>query len=266
MSPAKVKLENRVNQVNSLVCVGLDSVFEKLPKNFQSMEFPQFGFNKFIIDQTAEFVCAFKPNAAFYEARGEQGWHELKMTIEYIKKQHPDVFTILDAKRADIGNTNNGYVKAIFDELNFDAITLHPYLGQEALKPFLDRSDKISIILCRTSNSGAGEFQDLKISTKKLWEVVAKKVSSDWNENNNCMLVVGATYPKEMKAIRKIAKDMTFLVPGVGAQGGDVEAVVKAGINSHKKGLIISSSRGIIFAENPGQEAKKLRDEINQYR
>jgi orotidine-5'-phosphate decarboxylase len=266
MSLATEKLNRRIEAVNSLACVGLDAELEKLPKNFQTMEFPQFGFNKVIIDQTAEFVCAFKPNAAFYEARGEQGWHELKMTIDYINKKYPDIFTILDAKRADIGNTNNGYVKAIFDELNFDAITLHPYLGQEALKPFLDRSDKVSIILCRTSNSGAGEFQDLKISTKKLWEVVAKKVSQDWNENNNCMLVVGATYPKEMKTIRKIAKDMTFLVPGVGAQGGDVEATVKAGINSEKKGLIISSSRGIIFAADPAEEAKKLRDEINQYR
>lgn len=266
LSEAKQKLNKRMEAVNSLVCVGLDSEFEKLPKNFQTMEFPQFGFNKVIIDQTAEFVCAYKPNVAFYEARGEQGWHELKMTIDYIKKHHPGIFTILDAKRADIGNTNTGYVKAVFDDLGFDAITLHPYLGKEALKPFLDRADKVSIILCRTSNPGAGEIQDIQEKGKSLWQIIAEKVNSDWNNHHNCMLVVGATYPEEMKIVRQITEDMTFLVPGVGAQGGDVEAVVKNGINSKKQGLIISSSRGIIFAENPGEEARKLRDEINQFR
>lgn len=260
------KYNKRAKEVNSLVCVGLDADFEKLPENFKTMEFPQFGFNKYIIDQTAEFAAAFKPNSAFYEARAEQGWHELKMTIDYINKNYPDVFTILDAKRADIGNTNNGYVKAIFDELGFDAVTLHPYLGSEALKPFLDRADKISIVLCRTSNPGAKEFQDLLANGKPVWQVVAETVSKTWNANNNCMLVVGATYPEEMKVVRSLVGDMTLLVPGIGAQGGDVKAVVEAGKNSEGLGMVINSSRGIIFAENPWEEAKKLRDEINRYR
>jgi orotidine-5'-phosphate decarboxylase len=195
MSPAKEKLNSRCEKINSLVCVGLDSEFEKLPDKFKGMEFPQFEFNRYIIDQTAEFAAAFKPNTAFYEARGEQGWKELRMTMDYLASTYPDIFTICDAKRADIGNTNNGYVKAIFDVLNFDAITLHPYLGKEALKPFLDRSDKISIILCRTSNPGAGEIQDLNVvqapglPPKTIWQIVAEKVSQDWNYNHNCMLV-----------------------------------------------------------------------------
>ncbi len=266
MSPAKEKFNQRAEKVNSLVCVGLDSEFEKLPEKFKAMEFPQFEFNKYIIDQTAEFASTYKPNIAFYEARGEQGIKELKMTMEYLSSKHPDIFTICDAKRGDIGNTNNGYVKAIFDTLGFDAVTLHPYLGKEALRPFLDRTDKVSIILCRNSNPGAGELQDLSADGKTLWQIVAEKVSKEWNYNNNCMMVVGATYPEEMKVVRSMVGDMTFLVPGVGAQGGDVEATVKAGLNSKKLGLIISSSRGIIFAENPGEEAKKLRAEINKYR
>ncbi len=281
------KYNQRVQNSHSLLCVGLDADFEKIPSSFKEKEFPQFEFNKWIIDQTAEFAAAFKPNSAFYEGQGDQGIKELKMTMEHLQQKHPDIFTILDAKRADIGNTNNGYVASIFDWLGFDAVTLHPYLGKEALKPFLDRKDKISIILCRTSNPGAGEFQDLSIlpplplafgseaqarrgegrgEGQKLSLVVAEKVSKEWNTNNNCMLVVGATYPEEMQAIRVIAGDMTFLVPGIGAQGGDVEAAVRAGINSQKMGMIINSSRGIIFAENPAEEAKKLRDEINKYR
>jgi len=260
------KYNRCAEKVNSLLCVGLDPDFEKIPPRFKEKEFPQFEFNKFIIEQTAEFVSAFKPNMAFYEARGEQGWKELRMTMEYLTEKYPDIFTISDAKRADIGNTNNGYVKAIFDDLGFDAITLHPYMGQEGLKPFLDRADKVSIILCRTSNPGAKEFQDLESGGKKLWRIVAEKVSSEWNRNHNCMIVAGATYPEELGEIRKIVGDMTLLVPGVGAQGGDVKACVEAGVNSKKLGLIISTSRAVIFAENPAEEAKKLRDEINKYR
>ena len=226
----------------------------------------QFEFNKRIIDQTAQFAAAFKPNIAFYEAYGEQGLKELKLTMEYLQKNYPDIFTICDAKRADIGSTNEGYVKAIFDYFGFDAMTLHPYLGAEALEPFLSRKDKASIILCRTSNPGAGELQDLQSDGKPLWQIVAEKISKEWNKNNNCMLVVGATYPVELKKIREIAGDMTFLVPGVGAQGGSVKEAVQAGINSKGKGMIINSARGIIFAADPAAEAKKLRDEINQYR
>ena len=260
------KYNQRVDKVNSLVCVGLDSELGKLPEKFKAMEFPQFEFNKWIIDQTAEFAAAFKPNIAFYEARGDQGIKELKMTMDYLREKYPDVFTVCDAKRGDIGNTNNGYVAAIFDWLGFDAVTLHPYFGSEALKPFLDRADKACIILCRSSNPGAGELQDLKTGGKPVWQIVAEKTAKEWNKNNNCMLMVGATYPKEMKTARSVIGDMTLLVPGIGAQGGDIEATVKAGLNSEKLGMIINSSRGIIFAQNPGEEAEKLKDAINKYR
>lgn len=265
MGPVQ-KYVARAESANSLVCVGLDADFEKIPARFKDKEFPQFEFNKWIIDQTHEYVAAYKPNAAFYDARGDQGLRELKMTMEYLIAEHPDIFTILDAKRGDIGNTNNGYIIAIFDWLGFDAVTLHPYMGAESLRPFLERTDKVSIILVRTSNSGAGEFQDIQASGKALWHIVAEHVRDEWNINGNCMLVVGATYPEEMKVIRTLTPDMTFLVPGIGAQGGSVEAVVQAGLDSKGKGLIINSARGIIFSDDPAREAKKLRDEINQYR
>jgi orotidine-5'-phosphate decarboxylase len=270
---ATEKLAARIAKTNSLLCVGLDSDFDKLPAAVKSEEFPQFAFNKAIIDATHDYVCAYKPNVAFYEARGEQGIHELHMTVEYLQKSYPDIFTICDAKRADIGSTNEGYVKSIFDVLGFDSITLHPYLGSEALQPFLQRADKVSIILCRTSNPGSGELQDFVSDGKPLWEKIAENVSQKWNEHNNCMLVVGATYPEEMAKIRAVVGDMTFLVPGIGAQGGDLEKTMKAGLNSQKMGMMINSSRGIIFAskeadfaERAGVEAKKLMEQINLYR
>ena len=266
------KYNSRAKKVDSLLCVGLDADFAKIPKKFSKMEFPQFEFNKWIIEETHEYAAAFKANSAFYEARGDRGISELKMTMDHLIKNYPDIFTILDAKRADIGNTNNGYVTSIFDWLGFDAVTLHPYLGKEALLPFLDRNDKGCIILCRTSNPGAPEFQDLNVQHSvsnikvPLWQIVAEKVSQDWNRNKNCMLVVGATYPEEMKKIRSLVGDMTFLVPGVGAQGGSVFEMMKVGLNSESLGLIINSSRGIIFAENPREEAKKLCEEIRKCR
>ena len=260
------KYNKRAKEINSLLCVGLDSDFEKLPEKFRSMKSPQFEFNKWVISETHEYAAAFKINIAFYEARGDQGIRELKQTMDYLETNHPEIFLICDCKRADIGNTNQGYVTSLFDWLGFDAITLHPYLGQEALQPFLDRADKGCIILCRTSNPGAGEFQDLESGEKKLWQIVAEEVSGKWNKNDNCMLVVGATYPEEMKKIRALVGDMTFLVPGVGLQGGSVEEVMKAGLNSEGLGLIINSSRGIIFAENPKEEARKLCEEIRKYK
>lgn len=260
------KFDQRAEKINSLLCVGLDPDFEKLPGAFKDKEFPQFEFNKWIIGQTAEFAAAFKANSAFYEARGEAGMRELKMTIDYIKQHQADIFTICDAKRGDIGNSNQGYVTAIFDTLGFDAVTINPYLGKEALKPFLNREDKASIILCRTSDLGAEEFQDLLVDGKPIWQIVAQRVANEWNSNHNCMLVVGATFPEEMKIVRSIAPEMTMLVPGIGAQGGEVKASVEAGLNSKKLGMIVNSARGIIFAENPGEAAKNLRDEINKYR
>lgn len=269
----KTKVKNIWSENNSLVCVGLDPEVSKLPKHLQSVENPLFEFNKAIIDATADVVCAFKPNSAFYEALGTDGITQLKLTTDYIRENYPTVPVILDAKRADIGNTNNGYINFAYDYLQTDAVTLHPYLGHEALAPFLERRDKGAIILCRTSNPGAGEFQDLVIDGQPFYEHVAKTIAQSWNENDNCMLVVGATYPDEMKAIRALVGDMPFLVPGIGAQGGDVKAVMQAGVDSHGQGMIISSSRGIIyasggedFADAARTEAIKLRDEINQYR
>jgi orotidine-5'-phosphate decarboxylase len=269
------KLNQAIEKNNSLVCVGLDTDIDKLPQSVkdENHEHPQFEFNKDIINATADLVCAYKPNIAFYEARGAKGIKELKLTCDYLNNTYPHIPIILDSKRADIGNTNEGYLKLTYEYLNVDAVTLQPYLGSEALKPFLDNKEKGVIILCRTSNPGAGEFQDLKVGDETLYQVVAKNVVHNWNTNGNCLLVVGATYPEELGEIRKIAGEMTFLVPGIGAQGGDVEATLKAGLNSEKRGLIINSSRGIIFAssdedfdEKAREETQKLRDEINQYR
>lgn len=267
------KVRAAMTKNNSLLCVGLDADVDKLPDSIKDQPDALFAFNKAIIDATADLVCAYKPNSAFYESLGEDGIRQLKQTADYLHENYPDIPVILDAKRADIGNTNNGYVDFTYDYLGMDAITLHPYLGREALEPFLARTDKGSIILCRTSNPGAGEFQDLMVDGQPLYRHVAKAVSKDWNDANNCMLVVGATYPDEMRQIRAIVGDMLFLVPGVGAQGGDIEAIMAAGIDSKKQGMIISSSRGIIYASSGNDfaevariEASKLKEEINSYR
>ncbi len=261
------KLDSIVQKNNSLVCVGLDSDIAKIPQSLRSEKTPQFSFNKAIIEATHDLVCAYKPNSAFYEVRGEQGIRELKMTFDYIREKYPDIVLILDAKRADIGSTNEGYANFAFDWLCADAITLHPYLGREAIKPFLDRKEKGSIILCRTSNPGAGELQDLETGGKPLYQIIAQKVANQWNYNGNCSLVVGATYPTELAIVRRIVgDDMPLLVPGIGAQGGDIQKTLKVGLNSRKAGLIISSSRGIIFADDSRKEAAKLRDAINKFR
>ena len=260
------KFNRRADAVNSLVCVGLDSDINRLPEAYRAGEHPQFAFNRWIIDQTANYAAAYKPNIAFYEVRGEAGFRDLRLTMDYLRANHPDVLTICDAKRADIGSTSAAYANAIFDELGFDAVTLHPYLGREALEPFLSRADKGCIILCRTSNPGAGEFQDLRVDGTPLYQVVARQVSHEWNARGSCMLVVGATYPDEMRQIRALVGDMPFLVPGIGEQGGDIQAVVDAGLTAAGKGLIINSSRAIIFADDPAAIARDLRDRINQYR
>jgi orotidine-5'-phosphate decarboxylase len=266
MNAVLQKYEMRAEATQSLLCVGLDPEVKRIPARFRAEDFPFFAFNRWIIEQTHTFTAAYKPNMAFYEARGVQGLRELELTMEYLRAEHPAIMTVCDAKRADIGNTNRGYVTALFDELGFDSVTLHPYLGREALAPFLERKDKVSIILCRTSNPGAGEFQDLEVAGRPLWEAVATQVKDEWNSLGNCMLVVGATYPDEMRRIRAIAPQMPFLVPGVGAQGGDVAAVVASGLDARGKGLMISSSRGILYSDDPGEAARSLRDEINAAR
>jgi len=236
------KLKNKWDE-RKFVCVGLDK--------------GNFEFDKNIIDQTADLVCAYKPQAAYYSDL------DLKQTADYLKKHHPDIPVLLDAKRGDIGSTNKAYVKAIFDELGVDAVTVHPYLGEESLKPFIDRQDKGIIVLVRTSNPGAGEFQDLLVNDKPLYQVVAEHVK-EWNKNNNLAVVVGATYPEELKIVRGIVGDIPILVPGIGAQGGDLKATIENGLDSKKGGLIINSSRGIIFADNPREACQALHEQITK--
>lgn len=268
------KLNAAVEANNSLVCVGLDPNMDKIPQSLRASATPYFDFNKAIIDATADLVCSFKPNSAFYEARGVEGIAELKTTCDYIKEQYPHLPIILDFKRGDIGSTNDSYAKFAFEYLPTDAVTIQPYEGKVAMQPFLDYKDKGIIVLCRMSNDGSGEFQDMMADNSKLYISVAKHVKEQWNANGNCLLVVGATYPDELAEIRKITGDeMVFLVPGVGAQGGDVEATLKAGLNQANKGLIINSSRAIIyasaeddFAEVARSKTLELRDQINQYR
>ncbi len=268
------KLAAAVTKNNSLLCVGLDADLAKLPPEISKSKDPLFSFNKAIIDATADLVCGFKSNSAFYEGLGADGIRQLELTTTYIKKTYPHLLNILDAKRADIGNTNEGYIDYVYEYLSADAITLHPYLGHEALEPFLKLKDKGSIILCRTSNPGASEFQDLKVDGQPLYQRIAKAVAENWNINSNCALVVGATYPKEMKIIRELVGDnLPFLVPGVGAQGGDIEQVVRSGLDSQGSGLIINSARDIIyassgrdFADAARAKAKLTRDTINRYR
>lgn len=232
------KLNSKWNE-NKFLCIGLDK--------------GNFEFDKNIIDATSDLICAYKPNAAFYKET------ELQKTVDYIKTSHPDIPVILDAKRGDIGNTNEAYVKTIFDDLGVDAVTVHPYLGKESLEPFLKIEDKGIFVLVKTSNPGAGEFQDLKVEGKPLYQVMAEHVK---NWGSNLGVVVGATYPEELKKVREIVGDMPILIPGIGTQGGDLEATIKAGKNSKNQGIIISSSRGIIFAPDPRAAALKLHQEI----
>ena len=265
-------------QHDNFVCIGLDSVYEQLPdiiKAGRAVEDALFHFNREIIDATHDLVCAYKPNAAFYEAQGEAGWHALLQTVRYIRETYPHIPVILDAKRGDIGSTNMGYVQSAFDYLGADAITVHPYLGREALTPFLARKEKGIIVLVRTSNPGAGEFQDLLVGPEQepLYMIVARRVAQEWNSNGNCAIVVGATYPDELRRVRALVGDMPILIPGIGTQGGEVAATVKAGRNSRGQGMIISASRSIIFASRRSDFAEAARAateqlwaEINRFR
>lgn len=260
------KLNARIDAVESLLCIGLDSDISQIPAQFLNDAHPQFAFNRWVIDQTHEYASVYKPNMAFYEARGADGLRDLELTMEYLHSQHPAILTICDAKRGDISSTNIGYVQAIFDQLGFDAVTLNPYLGGEALQPFFDRKDKGCIILCRTSNAGSGELQTLIVDGKPFWELIAEKTRDRWNKNRNCMLVMGATFPEEIRRVRAIVGDLPLLVPGIGAQGGNLEQTVRFGMDQNKRGLMINSSRGIIFAEDPAAAARQLRDVMNDYR
>lgn len=259
---------------NSLLCVGLDIDKEKIPAFLsETEENPFFAFNKQIIDATTDLVCSYKLNMAFYEALGTEGIELLSATIDYIPQEIP---VILDGKRNDIGNTAKKYAENLFQFLKADAATVNPYLGIDGLKPFLDYHDKCIFILCRTSNPSASDFQDLKIQNKgeSLYQIIAKK-TAEWNQTyGNCALVVGATYPAELKEVRSIIGDnMPLLIPGVGKQGGDIAAAVKNGTNSDGRLAIINSSRGIIyadsdeeFAEAARKQALTLKEAINKHR
>jgi orotidine-5'-phosphate decarboxylase len=261
----KDKWNARVDAIDSLLCVGLDPLFAAIPPEFHAADFPSYEFNRYIIDQTHEFVSAYKLNTAFYESQGEIGWKELRMTMEYLRAHHPSIVTICDAKRGDIGHTNTQYCRAIFDVLGFDAVTLNPFVGRDALMPFLERVDKASIILCRTTDTGSQEFQELLVDGVPLWLKIASNVSQHWNTLHNCMLVIGASFPEQLRQARAIIGEMTVLVPGFGAQGGNLRDVMSAGL-VEGRGLVLNVGRSVIYAKDPAQEARELRDSINVLR
>jgi orotidine-5'-phosphate decarboxylase len=258
-------------QSNSLVCVGLDPEPKKFPDRFRDAPGGIFEFNRAIIDATRDLVCAYKPQFAHYAAHAAE--IQLEHTIDYIKATCPNAVVILDSKRGDIGSTAEQYAHEAFERYDADAVTVNPYLGRDSVEPFLRHGDKGVIILCRTSNPGAKDFQDLDVGGKKLYQHVAEQVASEWNTADNCMLVVGATYPDELADIRERVGDLPFLVPGVGAQGGDVAKVMAAGKTKAGTGLVISSSRAILYASSGDdfataarKAALELRDSINAHR
>ena len=255
-------LDSACERNESLVCVGLDVDLAKISKELLISEDPIFDFNKRIIDSTSDLVCAYKPNIAFYEMYGIYGMSSLIRTIEYIPD---DIPVILDAKRGDIGHTAQAYAKSVFEIYKADSTTINPYLGYDSVKPFIEYRDKGVFILCLTSNAGYKDFQACDEDSLPLYKHVAIHVK-EWNIYGNCGLVVGATKPEELKEIRELAGDMPILIPGVGAQGGDLEHSVKYGVTKKGNRAIINSSRGIIYAEDPAKAAKQLRDDINRYR
>ena len=264
-------LRNRWTAANSLVCVGLDPEPAKFPPQFAGGADAVFDFCRDIVDATAQYVCCFKPQIAHFAALCAED--ALQRLIAHIHVAHPGIPVILDAKRGDIGSTAQHYAAEAFDRYGADAVTANPYLGRDSLQPFLDRADKGVVILCRTSNPGAQDLQDLMVDGRPLYQHVAEKVAGEWNANGNCALVVGATWPEQLREVRAIVGDVPFLVPGVGAQGGDVEAVVRNAKAADGTGLIVSSSRAILYASSggdfaraAGDAAKMLRDEINKYR
>lgn len=267
------KVENIIKKNNSLLCIGLDTDLNKVPQHLLTEEDPMFAFNKAVIDSTFDLVCAYKPNMAFYESEGIDGLKSLKKTIQYLTNKYPDIPTICDGKRGDIGSTSEKYAKAAFDYFGFDSLTVNPYLGSDGVEPFLSHEDKGVIILCRTSNPGSVDFQNLEVNGEKVYKKVAKKII-EWNsKHHNCLMVIGATWPEELGEIRKITDEMFFLVPGVGTQGGDTEKILTYGLNSKKSGLIINVSRAIIYASKGKDFKEAIREktiefnnEINKYR
>ena len=270
------RLRDRWHNADTLVCVGLDPEPSKFPTKFAQDHDAIFDFCRDIVDATAPYVCAFKPQIAHFAAAHAE--EALRMLIMHIGFRYPQIPVILDSKRGDIGSTAQHYASEAFDRYCADAVTVNPYLGRDSVQPFLDRTDKGVVILCRTSNAGAGDLQDMVVLDKSgggrpLYQHVAEKIARDGNDNGNCALVVGATWPEQLRELRAIVGDMPFLVPGIGAQGGDVQAVIANAKTADGTGLIISSSRAILYAshgddyaEAAANAACSLRDEINRYR
>ena len=265
----KHQLFEQIKKKQSFLCVGLDTDINKIPQELLTLDDPVFEFNKQIIDKTAPYAVAYKPNTAFYEVYGAKGWQSLEKTVQYIKANHPDIFIIADAKRGDIGNTSANYAKAFFNTLKADALTVAPYMGQDSVEPFLNFEDKWVILLALTSNKGSQDFQYLNVGKQMLHQQVLQTATT-WATSEQMMFVVGATHPEELGEIRKMLPDYFFLVPGVGAQGGDLQAVAHNGLNS-ECGLLVNSSRGIIyaskesdFAVRAGEEAKKLQVQMSE--
>ena len=259
------KLKQRAQKVNSLLCIGLDPDRSKMPPHLQDS---LFEFSRQIIEITANYACAFKLQIAYYS--GQNAEYELIKTIDYIKETHPDLPVLLDAKRGDIGTTSEMYAKEVFEHYKADAVTLNPYMGQDSLQPFLKYKNKGCFLLCRTSNPGGADFQDLLCEGRPLYQHIARTALKTWNKNKNILFVIGATEPEALHQVRTLAPKTWFLVPGVGAQGGCLKETLKCGLDSDKLGLLINSSRGILYA-GQGQDfskaaaeaAKSLRDQIN---
>jgi orotidine-5'-phosphate decarboxylase len=265
-----LQLSDEIRRKGSFLCVGLDTDIKLIPEYLQKCEYPLFEFNKAIIEATAPYAVAFKPNTAFYEALGVRGWKQLEMTVSYIKEHYPETLVIADAKRGDIGNTADMYARCFFENMNCDAVTLAPYMGEDSVRPFLDYEGKWSVILALTSNSSAEDFETLALAGKQPEQLFEKvlRTASGWGSKENTMFVVGATRPEKLIEIRAICPDHFLLVPGVGAQGGSVEEVARYGLNDHC-GLLVNSSRNIIyasegkdFAECAAEEAAKLAAEM----
>jgi orotidine-5'-phosphate decarboxylase len=252
-------LIDQIQLKKSFLCVGLDVDLTKIPKHLLETQDPIFEFNKAIIDATHDLAVSYKPNTAFYEAYGIKGWLSLEKTIRYINENYPNIFTISDAKRGDIGNTSSMYAKAFFEDLNFDSVTVAPYMGKDSVEPFLAFENKHTIMLALTSNEGAFDFQTLNVNGTELYKQVLE-TSKTWKNSHNLMYVVGATKAEYFTEIRKIVPDSFLLVPGVGAQGGSLSEVCKYGMNTNV-GLLINSSRAIIYASNGVDFAEKARAE-----
>ena len=259
------QLITQIKKKKSFLCIGLDVDLNKIPKHLLKEEDPIFAFNKAIIDATHHLCVAYKPNTAFYEAYGIKGWKALEKTINYINENYPEIFTIADAKRGDIGNTSTMYAKAFFEDLGFDSVTVAPYMGKDSIEPFLSFKDKHTIMLALTSNVGAFDFQTLSVNNQELYKEVLH-VSKTWNHSENLMYVVGATKAEYLAEIRKIIPNSFLLVPGIGAQGGNLQDVCKYGMNEYV-GLLINSSRGIIYAssnEDFAQAAVSKAEELQK--